>query len=428
MMKTEPKHRKPVDSSWAQGLLTIFFGDKPLSKIWTGVLIFVGIGISALISIKRSSLLPDQFESDAKLILKFANGQTDEGGSFRTIATLYNNLHLTNNATLAGLFGVGLGALLALVVIFRTGSIRKNVLSVSLVVIYFAFGGVFFGTYTKEVIVLMALVVVASLVSTWYVEVVLIGIVALVGVTFRPYWVFLAGAYLCFRLIPLKFMKVRVLLPLMFIVNFGLSLAVWYGAHKPGDFFRTSVNQPREVTGEAATIIVRFISDIPEPLGGAVNNAITLASLIFPFPLAGKFTPYYLAVFLVFIFIWVTFFVAVKMRSFEDRALASRAIALVASFVVVQGLFEPDYGSALRHLTPFIPFILLVWCPRNDDLPNAGAEKDSEASLAETNGDEDTEYSTGAGVLSLTPVTKDEEKPTPDENSSADDSNKEGKE
>lgn len=50
---------------------------------------------------------------------------------------------------------------------------------------------------------------------------------------------------------------------------------------------------------------------------------------------------------------------------------------------------------------------------------------DSEASLAETSGDEDTEYSTGAGVLSLTPVAKDGEKPTPDENSITDDSDKE---
>ncbi|MDK8891659.1 hypothetical protein QQA05_09670 [Corynebacterium macclintockiae] len=425
MKKSEAKHRKPVDRSWVQGLLTIFFGAKPLSKIWTAVLILAGIGVSAFVAIKRSSFLSDEFENDARLILKFARGETDEGGSFRTIATLYNNLHLDDNATLAGLFGVGLGALLAIIVILRAGGIRRNIISVSVLLFYLAFSGVFFGTYTKEIIVLMVLIIMASLASTWYVESVLIGMIVLVGVTFRPYWVFLAAAYLFFRLIPFKYMKVRILLPLMFVVNFGFSLAIWYGANKPGDFFRTSVNLPRVDTGEAATIIVRYISDIPEPLGGAVNNAITLAGLIFPFPLIALFKPYYLAITLVFFLIWIAFFVAVKTRTSEEKALTARAIALFVSFVAVQGLFEPDYGSALRHLTPFIPFILLVWRPRNDDSPNAGAEMDSEASLAETSGDEDTEYSTGAGVLSLTPVAKDGEKPTPDENSITDDSDKE---
>jgi hypothetical protein len=35
-------------------------------------------------------------------------------------------------------------------------------------------------------------------------------------------------------------------------------------------------------------------------------------------------------------------------------------IAYPVAFVATQALFEPDYGSALRHLTPVLPCMLLA--------------------------------------------------------------------
>ncbi|HIY66433.1 MAG TPA: hypothetical protein H9830_09180, partial [Candidatus Agrococcus pullicola] len=40
--------------------------------------------------------------------------------------------------------------------------------------------------------------------------------------------------------------------------------------------------------------------------------------------------------------------------------LARRSIALILALTVVQAVFEPDYGSSLRHLTPLMPLAIVL--------------------------------------------------------------------
>lgn len=406
-MSKKAKHRLDSSDSWVRKLCRVLVGDRLLSTPWALVLIVLGAGVASLISINRAKLLPDQFESDAKLILKFARNETDEGGSFRTIANLYQSLHLVDQPTLAGLFGVFLAACLAALIVYRVGGIRCNVVAITVLLLYLVFSGVFFGTYTKEVIVLMALIVAASLASQWGTDLVLVGVLALVGASFRPYWAFIAAIYLVVRFVPLKFKRIRFIIPMMILFNIGSSLVIWFALNKPADFFRSSVNEPRVHTGEANTIIVRFISDLAEPVGGVVNNLLTMFSLMVPVPLLGRGGLYYVFIVLVFVLIWVAFVLAVRSRPDREQVLASRGVALFASFAVVQGLFEPDYGSALRHLCPLIPFIFLIWQPvlsKNDSENESGEVEDKNNEDESSAREGEAERTDSNSVLSLTPL------------------------
>ena len=189
--------------------------------------------------------------------------------------------------------------------------------------------------------------------------------------------------------------------------NIGSSLVIWFTLNKPADFFRSSVNEPRVHTGEANTIIVRFISDLAEPVGGVVNNLLTMFSLMVPVPLLGRGGLYYVFIVLVFVLIWVAFVLAVRSRPDREQVLASRGVALFASFAVVQGLFEPDYGSALRHLCPLIPFIFLIWQPvlsKNDSENESGEVEDKNNEDESSAREGEAERTDSNSVLSLTPL------------------------
>jgi hypothetical protein len=129
---------------------------------------------------------------------------------------------------------------------------------------------------------------------------------------------------------------------------------------------RVLVNPGPHGAEAASSLISPFVS-MPEPLGGIVNVMLTLVSLVFPWPLVSLGGLYYLFLTVVFVLIWISFGLSVRERNASRIPSASRfrfdrAVALVMAFLSTQALFEPDYGSALRHLTPLLPLIVyVVW-------------------------------------------------------------------
>ena len=58
----------------------------------------------------------------------------------------------------------------------------------------------------------------------------------------------------------------------------------------------------------------------------------------------------------------------------ERSPRPERAVALLLGLVVVQAIFEPDYGSYLKHLSPMLPlFLALLPLARRTVRPEAGA-------------------------------------------------------
>ncbi|ACR16865.1 hypothetical protein I6J22_06150 [Corynebacterium kroppenstedtii] len=345
----------------------MFFSPEDIIVLW-----FLGLLCSLVISGLHSHLLPPKFDRDAQviqnLLAKPGLVRYEDYGSFATITSVYHALGLANSPTLAGFFGVIIAHCALAVVLWRMRPIRVTAFSVCALVLYSLLVGVYQGVYTKEIIISTVVIVVAAvptgLQSAWIWDCVLAVVMAALGHYFRPYWVLIAVFFFGLRLfvsntaLSRRWITTRRFVLLMVACSLVASLVI-VARGFPADHYRTLVNAGRGA--DTGSLIGRFVEH-PEPIAGIVNVVLSTVMLMFPVTLAAKLSPYYLVIFVVIASFWASYFYAVRqwLRSDHRPPLVGRAVCLIAAFAVVQGLFEPDYGSALRHLTPLIPLFFIV--------------------------------------------------------------------
>lgn len=352
---------------------------------WQYIFVMLGTLLSILVALLAPSILGDEFRNDVVTILKVGNTPADQRagdeGSFAVIADFYRFLGMLQHPTLAAIFGVVLGSIVLSIALWRAGGLKLNLWTMGIFAGCFILNGVFLGQLTKEVIIAMLVGFVLALPrGRWY-EVAICAAILLVGVGFRNYWALLLVVYAVVRLIPPKGIEVRgrhlgyanpwVFLGLLAIASIGMSLAIAVFTGDGGDHFRTAVNQWRKDDGSTASLISPYVQ-IWAPMDGIVNNLITTMFLVVPLPLLILLKPYYVASALLLLLLWSCFFVGYSKLRSSDQVWANRALAMMAGFLIVQGVFEPDYGSALRHLVPLVPMLFLLQSftvednPRND--------------------------------------------------------------
>ena len=338
------------------------------SPLWYCALIYgIGVAVAAFISLNRETLLPPNFENDTKTIFRFVNGVENTPGSYKTTAEIYMALHLQDHSELAGLFGILLASVCMGIALWRCGGLPKGVVAPSLVIGYFVLAGAFLGTYTKEVVILAALIVILLLPSKIYWDALAFLILLGVG-TFRPYWFLLSFGFLTLRGALLFKRRVPLFLAGQIGLCIAFSLAIFYVLGYPSDHFRSTVNEIRNPgDDDATTMITRVVDVSSEPLGGLLNNLITVVSFLFPWPLFRLGDLYHVVCGLLFMFLWAIVFWSLWKTRNQNISFASRYVSILGGFLVVQGLYEPDYGSALRHLTPLIPLILASFCITRGD-------------------------------------------------------------
>ena len=175
----------------------------------------------------------------------------------------------------------------------------------------------------------------------WFIMIpIFLGLYSIFNVTKKPIYLILS--------VPLTLLA----LSFAFSIFLGMDL----------DNFRTSVNDYRIDAGDnnARTMILPWI-DGGGPLLSWLNSTITWVTLMIPVPLFILLSPYYLLIaFLVtvlFYKLWIAFFQIFAHKSQPDIAACS---ALIISFTATQSIFEPDYGSYVKHLAPLYPLCLYV--------------------------------------------------------------------
>lgn len=352
-----------LDNNWRKAQRLFFAVKQYQWPIWATVLwVSLGIAVASYISVNRAWLLSSNFANDAELILKFARQETDEGGSYRTIANVYAALGLVEKPIAAGLLGVFAAATGAVFALVPSRGLR-GVFAPLVLFVFFVLSGAFVGTYTKEIIVVSVVAVICILLSApshWSGDFLIFAAVVAVAVVFRPYWIFIALAYIALRVVPLKHLTWWSVPVLLVLGNLVCSFAIYILLGESPDFFRTSVNVHRD-SELASTIITRFVDGSAEPWIGALNNLLVMITMVLPLPMLLLGGAYYFLNTGLFMALWGSVLLRLATRQFERPVLAHRLIAILSGFLVAQGLFEPDYGSALRHVTPFIPLILAFW-------------------------------------------------------------------
>lgn len=313
-----------------------------------------------LIVLLRDVLLPERFLHDGITIRAIALGDVQADASYTNVADVYRVLGLADVPVVAHLVGYGL-LILAMLLVWRAcaeagGGWGMTVLVALMVVL----GAVYLGYYSKDVFVLPIVIAVVLLRGRWWGESLVVLLMLGYALWFRQYWYVVAIGYVAFRLIAPRLRAWSAFATgLLGVIVASLVLGLALGVSP--DNFRTIVNDARGSV-DVGTLIEPFVA-LPSPLGGVVNNALTYVSLILPVPVMLRGGAYYLVIALVIAVIWLLFFRGVARAPLTTAGVPfRRSVALILAFVVTQSLFEPDYGSALRHLTPLLPlFLLVVW-------------------------------------------------------------------
>lgn len=301
--------------------------------------------------------------------------------SFQMVAALYRGLGLADAPSLAALLGEGL-FLVGMFAAIGWGRIRHmGVISLAAVAASVLLSVAYLGQYSKELLTLVVMLLVLAAPRRWQGEIVVVGACLAYGAAVRPYWILVAALYVLWRL-AFRYLKRPIwLLVVPVLVYAALQpafLAVLGGGLQSQ---RTAVNGTRETAGDVASLIVSPLPDAAGPMG-VVAALVMLILMVVPVPLLLSLSPYHMVSAVLILGIWLTVLLPVARGEVQGRTgptqprarvTAKRCAALLLAFLLVQALFEPDFGSCLKHLSPLLP-LFLAMLPSSIGRAGAGAE------------------------------------------------------
>lgn len=330
--------------------------------LWDSALIFVVAAGTAFVTF-RDQLLPARFSYDSAVIQGLAQGiwHARTGGSFSSIGQVYRSLGLADHPLVASVIGFCVSIVVLVAARIAVGRNMTHA-AWSTLSLFVLLSAVFLADYSKDVLVLFLVLAALLLGDHWRYEALMVTCILGYAWMFRHYWVVIAVGYVLLRLLYSR-RPTPLLVTVVHVLGVAAaSVGIWVVQGNDADHYREVVNQQRLGDADAQTMIGPYV-DLAEPLGGLVNNVLTLCALTVPLPLALSGKSVYLLVAPVLCAVWITFFVGVwrgVCAGSDGDHLVKRSSALVGAFLVTQALFEPDYGSALRHLTPLLPLIAVV--------------------------------------------------------------------
>jgi hypothetical protein len=318
---------------------------------------FLCAWLTALLSITVRDVLPARFSYDGDLVLRVAQEkntfQVDR--SYANTAAAYRLLGLQNTEELTALFGCAImvTALTIATTLGTRGSFKLGHLYLGLT--FLVLGGVFLTWYSKDVftlpVVIVTLLVIKFNPGRWWL---IVATMAVYAAVFRTYWFLIAAVtagliVLAYRrhLSARRYLIRLFGLSQVFLVIFCLAAPFVLG--RSANTFRSDLNANREGALDAVTIISPFVAG-DSPVMSYINAVFTQVSLLIPWPLLMKGSQYVLYAVGIFA-VWMTQ---------RDRDGVHIGLSVLWAMLTVQAIFEPDYGSYLRHLTPMLPLILGV--------------------------------------------------------------------
>ena len=310
-------------------------------------------------------ILPEQFLlDDAHLRASIAGDLLlGDAEGFVAVAGYYRALGLAESPSAAAIIAI---ALFTAAILLATGWERLrdlDVIGLGTIGVSYVLALAYLAQYSKEIFTLA--VVTAALAmprSRWGDAGVVTACLVYAG-TVRSYWVIVAILFLVWR-IAIAHVRRPLLLLLVPVVAYAAMTPVFDAVLGGLQSQREWANAERAST---ATVNSMITSPIPGATGllGIVSALITIVLLVFPVSLIASGSTYHLASAGLIIGIWgVALWPVVRGRLSQRPAAvgvrAARAISLLLALLLVQSLFEPDYGSYLKHLTPMLPLVVAL--------------------------------------------------------------------
>lgn len=333
-------------------------------------LLFIALSAAIVVSaLFARSWLPERFLMDDALIQAVAADDTlvPSNRPFHAIAALYRVTGLVAAPPLQAMLSAVLLVLaIWLAVPFdRVGELRPGAL---LVLTACGFVGVvYLAQFSKEIVTLGVVLVVLAMGRSqspdqqrtggavrWRNDLLVVALCLGYAWFMRPYWVIVAAAYLGLRWLLPRITRPRrlLLLPLGAVPAYAvLGVALHVAQGQTLDGWRSWLNGER-VNVEVSTLIANPLPG-GGPLGQLAGTLLVALQLVVPLPLLSAGTLYALGSGLLILAVW-----AVALAGIARGAGRLPAAALVVAVLFVQGVFEPDYGSYLKHLAPLLPLML----------------------------------------------------------------------
>ncbi|PKH20156.1 hypothetical protein CIG19_18565 [Enterobacterales bacterium CwR94] len=180
---------------------------------------------------------------------------------------------------------------------------------------------------------------------------------------FRSYWFLFVIEFYGLLFVSRFIKSAKMMIVMCLLSMFALAVAMQVVMGVDVDSFRTAVNEIRlDREGDGSNTLITPWVPGGNPVFGWINISITWFTFFVPFPLILMLSPYYLVIsfFIIMMFKRIWTIINRTLQSKEHPLLLLYALMIIA-FTVIQSMFEPDYGSYLRHLGPFYPFMFYVY-------------------------------------------------------------------
>lgn len=330
-----------------------------LSAAFTLALLSIGV----IFLVWHETLVPEKMTYDSQMIQDIASGRLPVGSddkSYGNTGALYRFLGLTYQPMVAAVIGFGIYFAELATVTGRLAARPMSLVDRGVLVAATVLGGIFMGQYSKDVMVAILCLVAFLLGRSVWAEAGFVVLALVYAFYFRQYWALIVAIYIGMRLLQGRTRRLWQLLLLCVLGLTVLALVFPVLAHADIQSFRLEANASRVGSEDARTMIMPLLPGSSVAIGAA-NTVITFFELLVPLPMLAMSATH--AVYGLFLMtVWIRFLAGVR-RGLRQPGLPAawgRCVCLALSMVLVQSIFEPDYGSYLRHLTPMLPLMVYV--------------------------------------------------------------------
>jgi hypothetical protein len=339
--------------------------DEDTSPRWRQVLpqivVAVWLPLCFAFASLNQSLLPEKYFADSKNLEGLALTATGPSAdSFVTTAWIYRALGGLEYPVLTYLVTLALFFILVFRCANWTDISRFSLIETALFCFCGIEAAIYLAQYSKESLVLLVVLALVVMPRPAWGDILFMVMACGYALMIRNYWFLIAVAYAAFRLLLRSRNPYRIpifVVIAMVCMAFGTAVALGVNLNS----FREVVSQTNSLYAQTA---IQDYIPVTGPLGGASNALCTLLLLLVPIPLAVSGSPVYLAFAVVMAVLWITLLMVVRtgMRNgwFVFDVRLARAVSLLLAMVTVLAVFEPDYGSYIKHLTPVLPLFFFV--------------------------------------------------------------------
>jgi hypothetical protein len=315
-----------------------------------------------LLSVFKEKILPGYFFTDADTIYEFFGAPFDLGSSYSATAKFYEFFGVDRDSWLFSIFSITYIYFFSLYFIRKSFSVTVYFPSLFVAVFFLFLSVVYMTLLSKDFIVFVLLSVFFVICNNSKIYMLIwVVFVLLYAYYFRNYWIIFLFNFLCLTILYKFGFKLKSIMLFSFGLIFVLAFSYFFLLGENIDSFRVVYNESRADRGiEASNTMILPWFGIGGFFQSWLNSSVTWVSFFIPLNLALLGSVYYLTISFLIVYTFYYFFrgLAKSISARDDFGAYSGLI--VVSFTLVQAVFEPDYGSFIRHITPFFPLIVFV--------------------------------------------------------------------